>query len=374
MKLSTPIMIFFILTICIATNYHCAPTEPHSLKDAFKDHFKIGTALGGNQINGDDPQALTLTLEQFNTITAENDMKFGPIHPKPEQYRFDTADRFVEFGLEHQMFIVGHTLVWHNQTSRWIFNDEQGEQVNRETLLARMQDHINTVVGRYKGRVHGWDVVNEALNEDGSLRQTQWLQIIGEDYIQRAFEFAHQTDPQAELYYNDYNMFIKEKREGAVRLVKTLLDAGVKVDGIGMQAHWGLDYPSIEEAEASIVAFAELGVNVMITELDITVLPNPQQNQGADVSLSVEEQEALNPYKEGLPDSVQQQLTDRYAELFALFVKHSDKISRITFWGTHDGHSWKNNWPVRGRTNYPLLFDRNYEPKPAYHAVMDLEK
>jgi len=365
---STSLAILLILACFVG----CAKQQPLTLKDAFQDHFVVGTALGGNQINGDDPQAIALTIEQFNTITAENAMKFGPIHPEPETYRFDISDRFVEFGEEHNMFIAGHVLVWHSQTSRWIFKDENGDDVNRETLLARMQDHISTVVGRYKGRVHGWDVLNEALNEDGSLRQSKWLQIIGEDYMQKAFEFAHQADPKAELYYNDYNLFHEKKRQGTVRLVKQLLDNGVKVDGIGMQGHWGLDYPSLEQAEASIIAFAELGVKVMITELDINVLPDPAKWRGADISMNVEAQNAINPYKDGLPDSVQQQLTDRYAELFSLFLKHSDVISRVTFWGTHDGHSWKNNWPVRGRTNYPLLFDRAYKPKPAYFAVLDL--
>ena len=345
-----------------------------ALKDAFQNHFLIGVALGRNQILGEEPKALQLVVQHFNSLTAENAMKFGPIHPRPDSYHFDTPDRLVKMGEQHNMFVVGHTLVWHQQTSRWVFRDDSGDEVDRETLLGRMREHIGTVMGRYKGRVHGWDVVNEALNEDGSLRQTKWLEIIGEDYLQKAFEFAHKADPEAELYYNDYNLYNPSKRDGTVRLVKNLLEKGVKVDGIGMQGHWGLDYPTIEEAEAGILAFAELGVKVMITELDINVLPDPAQWRGADISMDVEAQHAINPYKDGLPDSVQQQLADRYAELFALFVKHSDKISRVTFWGTHDGHSWKNNWPVRGRTNYPLLFDREYKPKLAFHAVVDVVK
>ena len=368
---SKDFLIAFIVMLLLFFNQIYA--QPQSaLKQVFQPHFLIGAALGGNQIDGEDPQALDLTSEQFNSITPENSMKFGPIHPQPDTYRFETADRFVEFGQANDMFIVGHTLVWHSQTSRWVFRDKKGDEVNRETLLARMHDHITTVVGRYKGRVQGWDVVNEALNEDGSLRKTPWLNSIGENYLENAFEFAHAADPQAELYYNDYNLYKPEKRDGAVRLVKRLLDKGVQVDAIGMQGHWGLDYPTIEEAEASILAFAELGVQVMITELDISVLPDPEQWRGADISMNVEAQQAINPYTEGLPDSVQQQLADRYAELFQLFLKHSDKISRVTFWGTHDGHSWKNNWPVRRRLDYPLLFDRDYQPKPAFFAVLNL--
>jgi endo-1,4-beta-xylanase len=362
-----------LLILSVAMIFSCTPQEPRTLKEAFEDHFVIGTALGGHQINGGDSLAIALTIEQFNTITAENDMKFGPIHPEKDRYNFETADRFVEFGEQHDMFVVGHVLVWHSQTSRWIFTDENGNDVDREELLARMKNHIDTVVGRYKGRVHGWDVLNEALNEDGTLRQSKWLQIIGEDYIDKAFQFAHEADPEAELYYNDYNMHNEDKSKGAVRIVENLLDKGIRVDGIGMQAHWGLDYPTVEQAEASILRFAELGVNVMITEMDINVLPSPWQ-QTADVSFQADNEKAMNPYVDGLPDSVQQKLTDQYAKLFALFVKHSDKISRVTFWGTHDGHSWKNNWPVRGRTNYPLIFDRQYQPKPAYYAIMYLVK
>jgi endo-1,4-beta-xylanase len=374
MKYLSSILILFIFLSVVSGIYNGTAQSQETLKHAYKDLFLMGTALSANQINGDDPRALTLTAQQFNSITAENDMKFGPIHPEPGTYRFETPDRFIEFGEQNDMFIVGHTLIWHAQTSNWIFKDDDGNDVDRETLLARMRDHISTVVGRYKGRVHGWDVVNEALNEDGSLRQSKWMKIIGEDYVQKAFEYTHQIDPEAELYYNDYNLFHKEKRDGAVRLVKNLLANGVRVDAIGMQGHWGLDYPAVEEAEASILAFAELGVQTMVTELDINVLPDPQTWRGADVSLSAEARDALDPYKDGLPDSVQQHLAGKYAELFGLFVKHSDKISRVTFWGTHDGHSWKNNWPVRGRTNYPLLFDRNYTPKPAFEAVIKVAK
>ncbi len=365
--------IFILLIFGVVSVFYCA-RAPQTLKEAYKDFFLIGTALGGSQIAGEDPQALELTVREFNTITPENEMKFGPIHPQPDSFNFEPADRFVQFGEKNGMFIVGHTLVWHSQTSRWIFVDENGQDVDRDELLARMKHHIDTVVGRYKGRVKGWDVVNEALNDDGTLRQSKWLQIIGEDYIEKAFEYAHAADPDAELYYNDYNMHRADKAQGAVRIVKNLLDKGLRVDGIGMQGHWGLNYPTVEEAEASIRAFGDLGVHVMITELDINVLPDPWQWRSADVGMDVDREKALNPYVDGLPDSVQQQLTDQYEKLFALFLKHSDTISRVTFWGTHDGHSWKNNWPVRGRTNYPLIFDRQYQPKPAYYAIMNLAK
>jgi len=242
------------------------------------------------------------------------------------------------------------------------------------TLINRIHDHISTIVGRYKDKVDGWDVVNEALNEDGSLRESNFLKIAGDGFIANAFEFAHEADPQAELYYNDYNLVEPAKRDGAVRLVKSLKDKGIRIDGVGIQAHWELNYPSLEEIEKSIMAYSELGVKVSFTELDISVLPSPWRMPSADVSIRFENNETMNPYPNGLPDSVQTALADRYKDIFALFNKHKDKIERVTFWGLHDGASWKNGFPIRGRTDYPLLFNRNLEPKKAYWAVVDLVK
>ena len=263
----------------------------------------------------------------------------------------------------------------HHQTPDWVFLDDAGNRTDRETLLQRMRGHIYTVVGRYKGRVHGWDVINEAVDDSGQMRNSQWLQIIGEDYVQKAFEYAHQADPDARLYYNDYSMYFPAKRDGVVRLVRNLQSKGIQVDGIGLQGHWGLDYPDkMEELEASIIAFSDLGVEVMITELDVNVLPFPDEQRGADISLKFEMKNGLDPYASGLPDSIQAKLTERYAQFFEMFQKHSDRISRVTIWGIQDGQSWLNYWPVRGRTNHPLLFDRNYKPKPAFFAVAGIVK
>jgi endo-1,4-beta-xylanase len=267
------------------------------------------------------------------------------------------------------MFIIGHVLVWHSQTPRWVFEDAQGHPTDPDTLLTWMRDHIHTVVGRYRGRVQGWDVVNEALNEDGSLRQSPWMRILGEDYLAKAFEYAHEADPEAELYYNDYSLENEPKRKGAVALVKRLQAQGLKVTGIGAQTHAKMDWPSPALVEDTLIAFSKVGT-VMITELDVDVLPSASPNRGADVALRAEGTQGLDPYSNGLSDSVQQALAQRYAELFAVYVKHQDKISRVTFWGVTDGDSWLNNWPIRGRTSYPLLFDRNYQTKPAFDAVV----
>ncbi len=346
----------------------CADPEP-ALKKVFADDFHIGAALNENQIFSRNPHEAALIEKHFNSVTPENILKWEAVHPAPDRYRFGPADRFVELGTKNNMFIVGHTLVWHNQTPRWVFENADGSPVDRDTLLARMKDHIRTVVGRYKGRIHGWDVVNEAVDGDGTLRKSPWLEIIGPDFIDKAFEYAHQADPDAQLYYNDYDMWKKDHRDGVIRLVKDLQDKGLRVDGIGMQGHWGLDYPPLDEAEESILAFAELGT-VMITELDLTVLPSAWGHRGADITQNYQLRKELNPWPDALPDEKQQKLADRYAEFFALYKKHADKISRVTFWGVQDGNSWRNNWPVRGRTDYPLLFDRQCKPKPAFYAVM----
>ncbi|MBO8131014.1 MAG: endo-1,4-beta-xylanase [Candidatus Marinimicrobia bacterium] len=363
-----------IILISLLLVFSCAK-EP-SLWKAYEDAFYIGVALNRDQISGKDRVALDILKEHFNSITPENILKWSEVHPVPDSFNFSPADAFVRLGEENNMFIVGHTLVWHYQTPQWVFKDDNGNPVSKDVLIKRMKDHIFKVVGRYKGRIHGWDVVNEAINDDGSYRQSPWLKIIGEEYIELAFEFAHEADPDAELYYNDFNMWKPGKREGVIRLLKRLQSKGIQIDGIGMQGHWGLDYPEIlEDIEASIKAFSDLGVKIMITELDVTVLPFPDPELiGADITKVYDLRAELNPYAEGLPDSMQKILADRYREFFEVFLKHKDKISRVTLWGMQDGQSFRNFWPIRGRADYPLLFDRNYMPKPAFYAVLEVAK
>jgi endo-1,4-beta-xylanase len=347
-----------------------ASAQTPSLKDTFKDSFLVGAALNPAQFTEQDVRGAALVKAQFNSITPENVLKWERVHPEPDSYSFELPDRYVLFGEKNHMFIVGHTLVWHNQVPSWVFQGENGNPADREVLLKRMSDHIHTVVGRYKGRINGWDVVNEALDEDGTLRQTPWLKIIGEDYIAKAFQFAHEADPQAELYYNDYNLENEAKLEGALELLRKLQAQGVPISGVGIQGHYHMDAPTNQQVDAAITAFGELGLKVMVTELDVDVLPLAFQYAGADVSLSAELQPKLNPYTKGLPRSMQQALAQRYAGLFGVYLKHHGTLTRVTFWGVTDGDSWLNNWPVKGRRNYPLLFDRNGRPKPAYDAVI----
>ena len=343
-----------------------------TLKDAYKGKFYIGTALGAFQISGRDTASINVVKEQFSAIVPENCMKSGQIQPKEGEFNFTLPDQFVDFGIQNNKFITGHCLVWHSQAPRWFFTDSEGKEVTREVLINRMKKHISTVVGRYKGRIKGWDVVNEAINDDGSYRNSKFYQIIGEDFIKLAFQFAHEADPDAELYYNDYSMANPAKRNGVVVLVKKLQAQGVKIDGIGMQTHVGLDSPRLEDYEASMEAFGALGVKVMITEMDISVLPNPDRNVSADIATSFAYKEKLNPYVQGLPDSARVALENRYLDFFRLYLKHDNYVSRVTLWGVNDAGSWKNNFPVRGRTDYALLFDRNNKPKSVVPLLIDL--
>lgn len=371
MKLKSYYFVISFMVIALFAN--CKAEESKSekaLQEALKGKFLIGVAMNADQITGKDTAGVRLIKQHFNSITPENCMKSEVLQPEEGKFDFALADQYVDFGQKNNMFIVGHTLIWHSQAPKWFFVDKDGKDVSREVLIERMKNHIYTVVGRYKGRVNGWDVVNEAIEDDGSFRKSKFYEIIGEDYIRLAFEFAHEADPEAELYYNDYSMSKEGKRDAVVKMVRKLQSEGVKIDGIGMQGHMTMDFPTLEEEEKSIVAFSETGVKVMITELDLTVLPSPGTKVSADVALSYEYQKQLNPYPNGLPDSVAQAAHDRYAEFFRLFLKHADKIDRVTMWGLTDEDSWRNNWPVPGRTDYPLLFDRNYQPKPIVETII----
>jgi endo-1,4-beta-xylanase len=345
-----------------------------TLKNIFKDDFNIGVALSLNQISGNEPHAAAIVKEHFNSISPENILKWEEVHPEPEKYNFEAADRYVAFGKEHKLQIIGHTLVWFFQTPEWVFQDESGKPISREALLERMKSHIFTVMGRYKGRIHGWDVVNEAIAADGQLRKCKWLEIIGEDYILKAYEYAREADPGAELYYNDYDTENQVKCEGIIRLIQGLKSKGVRIDGIGIQGHWFLEYPRIEDIESSILALSKLDTKLMITELDVGVLPfYPVDSKMVDIStFDPVMQKKHNPYPDGLPDSAQKELANRYADLFSLFHKHRDKFSRVTFWAVHDGQSWRSYLPIRGTRDYPMLFDRYCKPKPAFDAVVNV--
>lgn len=340
-----------------------------SLSGAFADNFRIGAAISGSQLRGGDDEALDLIIRECNTITPENDLKWENIHPTRDSFNWGPADTYVAFGEDNDMFTVGHTLVWHSQVAGYVEKVTDPAEM-REVL----REHINAVAGRYAGRIDAWDVLNEAVNDDGTMRSWAVYDVLGEDFVAEVFKMARAAAPDAELYYNDYNLWMPAKRDGVIRMVKKAMAAGAPIDGIGMQGHYSLNEPGTDLIEESIAAYAELGVKVMFTEVDVTVLPNPWRNLTADPRITSENTPYMNPYPTGLPDSVSTALADRYGDLFSLFLKHSDKVDRVTFWGIYDGSTWLNNWPIEGRTNYPMLFDRDYAKKEAYHRVMKLKE
>jgi len=336
-----------------------------SLKEIFKKDFLIGTAINTRQIEEKDTVADALIKKQFSAVTPENIMKAEIIQPGWDNYNFDLADKLVAFAKKNNINVNAHTLIWHSQLPAFMRNMKDADSVRKYFV-----NHINTVASRYNGKVYSWDVVNEALNEDGSLRNSIFLQILGDDYIVEAFRLAQKASPHSKLYYNDYNIEQPKKRAGAIAIIKKIQQAGVRIDGVGIQGHWNAFNVPLNDIEESIKEFAALGVEVMFTELDLGVLKNPWDNNTADVSAIAKGNASMNPYTDGLPDSVANIQSKAYKDLFNLFVKYKKNISRITFWGVSDGQSWLNNWPIPGRTNYPLLFDRNFKPKAVYYSVI----
>lgn len=347
-------------------------TPVATVKDHFKDQFLIGAAIPVPHVNGMDPKADSIVSLHFNSVVAENCMKCEKIHPEKDRYYWDDADKFVKYGEDRDMAIIGHCLVWHSQLAPWFPYDDKGEYVSPEEFKARMKEHIYTVVGRYKGKIKGWDVVNEAINDDGTYRKSPFYDILGEEFIPLALQYAHEADPDTELYLNDFSMFKPAKRDRYVQIIKDLKERGIRIDGMGMQSHLGIDGDyDLAEYEKTIVDLAETGVDVMVTELDITALPF--NFSGAEISQRGEYKKELNPYAAGLTEEASKKWNDRAAEILDIYKRNADKISRVTWWGTHDGMSWRNNWPIPGRTDYPLLFDRDYNLKPFMQAELATE-
>ncbi len=341
---------------------------PPSLRQAAKGRFLIGTAVGARQL--DNPSLANLIGEQYDCLTAENEFKPTSLHPRAGEFRFTSADKIVDFAREHNMKVVGHTLCWHSQSPAFLFRGADGKPLTREEALKNLKEHIDGVMGHFKRKVVGWDVVNEAISDakGEDPRKTPALRAIGDDYIAKAFEFAHTADPEAELYYNDYSNEQPEKLEKTIRLIRDLKAKGVKIDGVGMQCHFRLgDAEALDRLDRAIAAYAAEGVKVMLTELDVDVLP--RRGRGADIA--AREQGGANPYKDGLPTEVAEAQARFYGELFRVIRKHPNVVTRVTFWGPHDGASWLNFFPVAGRTNHPLLWDRSLKPKPALRAVLD---
>ena len=356
-----------------------------SLKEVFSDYFLMGTIWHGHDIIDPSNHRINpyinrekeLSAREFNSITAENCMKPDFTQPEDGVYTFDESDEMVMYAEENGMVIIGHTLVWHNQTPKWFFEDDEGKTVSRDILIHRLKTHIRTVVERYKGRIEYWDVVNELIhtrkinetNYEAFYRNTPWYKIIGPEYIDIAFKTVLEVDPNAKLLYNDYNLDQNAKLDFAINMIKELRTKGIPIYGLGYQGHLLLKEPSLQQIERVFIKCKEANIPLHITELDVSVLPFGWDHRGIIISENTELSQALNPYAEGIPDSIKVALAERDKNIFSLFLRYSDILERVTFWGVWDGNSWRDYSPIRGRNDYPLLFDRDFNKKLAYDEV-----
>ena len=349
------LLISLFTSMCLSTN---AQDSSKGLKDYYKSYFPMGVAIRPQSVAGPEAE---LILKHFASVTAENAMKMGPIHPKEDEFFWADADAIVNFAQTNKLKIRGHTLCWHNQTPAWLFKDAQGADVTKEVLLKRLKDHINAVVGRYKGKIYAWDVVNEVIDDDDSkyFRESPWYKICGEEFVAKAFEYAHAADPNALLFYNDYNTESAGKRERIYKMLKGLLDKKVPIHGVGLQAHWSIFSPTEQELRQSVEKFSSLGLKIQFTELDISVY----QSEHSRRERRADESDAFTPEMEA-------KQTEQYKMVFKVFREYKDKITGVTFWNVSDKSSWLDNFPVRGRKNYPLLFDQNFQPKKVYWEVV----
>jgi endo-1,4-beta-xylanase len=329
------------------------------LKDFYKNYFLIGVSISPQSLKGDEQK---LILKQFNSLTAENVMKPGPIHPEEKRYNWTPADEIINFAQANRLKLRGHTLCWHNQTPDWFFKNESGGIVTKEVLLQRLKDHITAVVSRYKGKVYAWDVVNEVISDkrDEYFRNTKWFEICGEEFVAKAFQYAHEADPDALLFYNDYNEIDSVKREKIIKMVQGLQRNGVPIHGVGLQGHWAVSEPSRSQLDKTLKRFSELKLKLQITELDISVYP---KEHSARERKQEESKTSFTAEKE-------KRQVEVYKMCFELFRKYKDAISGVTFWNVSDRHSWLDDFPVKGRKDYPLLFDQNLKEKKAYWEVV----
>ncbi|MCD0489169.1 endo-1,4-beta-xylanase [Pedobacter sp. MC2016-14] len=352
--------IFFALVYGCKAQSTSIQDGKKGLKDYYRKYFPIGVAVNPQTLS--DPDERALIFKEFNSITPENAMKMGPIHPKEQTYNWRDADSIVNFAVRNKLRVRGHTLLWHEQTPDWIFKDKEGREVSREVLLQRLKEHIYTVVGRYKGKIYAWDVVNEVIddNPNNFLRKSKWLDIIGEDFIAKAFQYAHEADPNALLFYNDYNTERPSKRDKIFKLLKQLLEAKVPINGIGLQSHWSIFEPSEKDLRASIEAYASLGLQLHFTEVDMSVYPwekdKRKKRDGETDALSAEQES-----KQAM----------QYAMAFRLFREYRKSITSVTFWNVSDRYTWLDLYPVEGRKNYPLLFDKDLKRKKVYNEVVN---
>lgn len=360
-----------------------------TLKDAYRDYWNTGVSVNQWQVKAnsksladqtitggsvtDQTQDWDVIVRNFNYVVAENCMKCEVIHPQEGVYDFTLADQFVDKARAAGLKVLGHCLIWHSQCAPWFHYDEQGNLVSPEVLKKRMREHITTIVSHFKGRIEAWDVVNEGFEDDGTLRKSLFYQILGEDYIPLAFQYAHEADPTAQLYYNDFSMNKAAKVEGVARYFAPLIRQGLPITAIGMQGHLILDDNNyVEEYEHSIKTITSLGVKTFFSELDLSVLPNPFGFAGANISDKFAYRPEMDPYKDGLPAAKKKEVEDFWTRFFQMLVRHRDDILRVNFWCLNDACSWRNDFPIKGRTDYATLFDRQNQPKPEMQAIINV--
>jgi endo-1,4-beta-xylanase len=355
---------FSLVVIAFLTGCKSTVSENISAKEGLKEYyqayFPVGVAVSPRSLR--DSSQSELIKNEFISMTAENAMKPGPIHPQEDQYNWEPADEILAFAEANNMMLRGHTLCWHSQSPDWFFVDEDGKQVSKEVLLQRLEDHIAAVAGRYKGNIYAWDVVNEAISDsdDEFYRNSPWYQICGEEYIIKAFQFAKKYAPEAVLFYNDYNVIDSAKRQKIITMIQDLKSKGAPIEGIGIQGHWSIYEPSEAQLRATIEEFQPLDLEIQITELDLSVYEKEHSRREPKET----DTDVFTPQLEQLQ-------TEKYKMIFEVFRDYKDDISNVTFWNISDRHSWLDNFPVRGRKDYPLLFDQEDKPKKAYEAVID---
>lgn len=379
------------LAICMLALWSGLPAcQAQTLKEAYKDYWRMGVSVNQWEVGAegqkrskfditgftgrDQTENFPIIASQYNWVVAENCMKSEVMHPKEGVYDFTLADQFVDKALANGLHVVGHCLIWHSQCPDWFFVDKDGKQASPELLKKRIREHIFTILGHFRGKVEAWDVVNEAFEDDGTLRKSKFYKILGEDFIPLAFQYAHEADPTVELYYNDYSMNKASKVKGVVDFFKPLISKGMPITAIGLQGHLILgeaDYVSQYETTIQTIK-RELGLPSQFTELDLSVLPNPYGFSGANISDKFQYDEKMNPYKKALPASVQKKADDFWVDFFRMLMRNKENVLRVGFWCFNDANSWRNDFPVRGRTDYATLFNRDNTPKPTVKKLVEL--
>jgi endo-1,4-beta-xylanase len=352
------------------------PLHAQSLAEAYRDYWYTGVSVNQWEVEGDQESHWDVITKNFNWVVAENCMKCEVIHPQEGVYDFTLADKFVDKAKAAGLKVQGHCLIWHSQCAPWFHFDKDGKLVSREELKKRMREHIYTIVSHFKGRIDAWDVCNECFEDDGFPRKSLFWQILGTDYIPLAFQYAHEADPNVQLFYNDYSMNKPAKVEGVANFFRPLIEQGLPVTAIGMQGHMILEDAKelLPQYDHSIKTIAALGVPTFFSELDLSVLPNPYGFSGANVSDRFTYTPEKDPFKEGLTKEKEAEINQYWVDFYKMLIPHKDNILRVNFWCLNDANSWRNDFPIQGRSDYATLYDRQNQPKGMIQEIINLVK